>query len=455
MAGNLSIEFCYVKIKVVVRTLSFMKKIRVRIAPSPTGLAHVGNIYIALFNFAFARQNKGRFILRIEDTDVKRHVPEAERVIYEAFQWLGLKYDEGPDIGGDCGPYRQSERLNLYQQYSQQLVEKGLAYPKDGAIWFKVPEGKTSWEDLVRGKIEFENHQIKDFVILKSDRYPSYNFAVVIDDWLMKISHVIRAEEHISNTPRQIMIYEALKAPLPKFAHLPLLRNQDHSKISKRKNPIAISWYQQQGYLPEALINFLCLLGWSHPQGKDVFSISEFIKYFSFERISKSAPIFDFKKLDWLNGVYIRQKSDKELLKLIKPFADQKMSESLIAKTIPLVKERLVKFSDFSGMVDYFIKEPKVDLKLLLEKGGKDPKVIKEELEKVLEEVGKLKWTRNDLENFFRNLAQKENYHLGKFFMAVRIALTGKTATPPLFETMEILGKEKTLSRLRKVIKIL
>ncbi len=241
-------------------------------------------------------------------------------------------------------------------------------------------------------------------------------------------------------------------AEIPNFAHLPLLRNQDRSKISKRKNPVAISWYQEQGYLPEALINFLCLLGWSHPEGKDVFPIEEFIKNFSFERISKSAPIFDLKKLDWLNGVYLRQKSDEELLKLLKPFAPKGMNDDLIKKTIPLVKERLVKLSDFQEMVDYFVKEPQIEEKLLLEKGGKDKKIIKEEFEKVLERIEEIKWTKGGLEEFFRNLAQKQNYHLGKFFMAIRIALTGKIATPPLFETMEVLGKEKTLKRLKKVI---
>ena len=310
-----------------------MKEIRTRFAPSPTGFLHVGGVYTALFSYSFAKKNKGKFILRIEDTDVKRHVSAAEKIIFEGLRWLGIFYDEGPDIGGKYGPYRQSERLKKYQEYTQQLIEKGLAYSKEGAVWFKVPQGKTVWDDLVRGKIEFENNQIKDFVILKSDKYPSFNFAVTVDDWQMKISHVIRAEDHISNTPRQIMIYQALRAPVPEFAHLPLLRNPDHSKISKRKDPVAISWYHEKGYLPEALLNFLCLLGWSHPEGKDVFSIEEFIKNFSFQRISKSAPIFDFKKLDWLNGVYIRQKTDKDLSKLLKPFADKKMTDGLIGKT--------------------------------------------------------------------------------------------------------------------------
>lgn len=430
-----------------------IKEIRTRFAPSPTGFLHVGGVYTALFSYSFAKKNKGKFILRIEDTDVKRYVPEAEKVIYDGFHWLGLKYDEGPDIDGLFGPYRQSERLNFYHQYAEKLLKDGLAYEKEGALWFKVPEGQTSWEDLVRGKIEFENNQIQDFVILKSDKYPSFNFAVTIDDWQMKISHVIRAEDHISNTPRQIMIYKALESPVPEFAHLPLLRNPDHSKISKRKDPVAISWYQEQGYLSEALLNFLCLLGWSHPEGKDIFSIEEFIKNFSFKRVSKSAPIFDFKKLDWLNGVYIRQKTDKDLSKLLKTFADKKMTDGLIEKTIPLVKERLVKLADYPNLVDFFIEEPKVEQKLLLEKGGKDKKLIKKQIEIILKELERAEWEAVNLENLFRGIAQAQNYHVGKFFMAARIALTGKSGTPPLFETMALLGKERTIKRLRVVVK--
>jgi glutamyl-tRNA synthetase len=360
---------------------------------------------------------------------------------------LGLNYDEGP--------YRQSERLKGYQQYVQQLIDKKLAYEKEGAIWFKVPSGQTSWDDLVRGKIEFENNQIKDFVILKSDKYPSFNFAVTVDDWQMKISHVIRAEDHISNTPRQIMIYQALGVEVPEFAHLPLLRNPDHSKISKRKDPVAISWYKEKGYLPEALINFLCLLGWSHPKGKDIFSLEEFIKYFSFERISKSAPIFDFKKLDWLNGVYIRQKKDAELLKLLKPFAPKGMTDDLIGKTIPLIKERLVKLSDYPSLVDFLIEEPKVDKKLLIKKGGGDSNLIKKQFEIILKELEKAGWETSKLETLFREIAQTQKFHIGKFFMAVRIALTGKTATPPLFEMMEVLGKEKTTLRIKKSLALL
>ena len=424
-----------------------MKEIRTRFAPSPTGFLHVGGVYTALFSYSFTKKNKGKFILRIEDTDVKRHVAEAEKAITDGLRWLGLNYDEGP--------YRQSERLKGYQQYVQQLIDKKLAYEKEGAILFKVPSGQTSWDDLVRGKIEFENNQIKDFVILKSDKYPSFNFAVTVDDWQMKISHVIRAEDHISNTPRQIMIYQALGVEVPEFAHLPLLRNPDHSKISKRKDPVAISWYKEKGYLPEALINFLCLLGWSHPKGKDIFSLEEFIKYFSFERISKSAPIFDFKKLDWLNGVYIRQKKDAELLKLLKPFAPKGMTDDLIGKTIPLIKERLVKLSDYPSLVDFLIEEPKVDKKLLIKKGGGDSNLIKKQFEIILKELEKAGWETSKLETLFREIAQTQKFHIGKFFMAVRIALTGKTATPPLFEMMEVLGKEKTTLRIKKSLALL
>ncbi len=431
-----------------------MKQVRVRIAPSPTGLAHIGTAYTALFNFAYARKNKGKFVLRIENTDIKRFVRGAEEIITNALNWLGLKYDEGPDIGGNYGPYHQSERTDLYKKYAKKLVDENLAYGSEGALWFRVPKkNKTGWNDLVRGKIEFDNTEIKDFVILRSNGFPSYNFAVVVDDYLMKIDPVIRAEEHISNTPRQIMLYKALKADVPDFAHLPLLRNPDHSKISKRRNPVAVSWYKEQGYLSEALINFLCLLGWSHPKGKEVFSLDEFIKNFSFKRVSTSAPIFDFKKLDWLNGFYIRGKTNKELFKLLKSFVPKGMKDSLIKQTVPLVKERLVKFSDYSQLVDFFIKEPEVDKKLLLKKGGRDIKLIKEQFSIVLKELEKVKsWKAKILEDLFRKIVEDKKYHLGKFFMATRIAITGKFATPPLFETMEVLGKEKVIKRLKKTL---
>ncbi len=436
----MSIKWGYAKIKAV--------KVRTRIAPSPTGFAHIGTAYQTVFNYGFTKQQKGKFIIRIEDTDVKRHLPGAEKAIFEGLAWLGLKHDEGPDVGGKHGPYRQSERLETYKKYAQQLLKKKLAFKDEGAIRFKVPEGITQWQDLIRGEIKWNNDQIKDFVIIKSDGFPTYNFAVVIDDLLMKISHVIRGEEHISNTPRQLMIYQALDKKPPLFAHTPLLRNPDRSKVSKRNNPVALEWYKKQGYLPEAIVNFLCLMGWSHPKEKDVFDINEFIKYFSFKRISTSAPVFDLQKLDWLNGVYIRKKSDKQLLQLIKPLAPRGMKSTLINQTIPLIKDRLIKLSDYPDLIDFFIKEPKVDKKLLIKK-SQGEKVLKEQFKKSVAELRKTKdWQAKKLEKLFRDLAKKNKWHIGKYFMATRIALTGKTATPPLFETMEVLGKEKTLKRL-------
>ncbi len=431
-----------------------MIQVRVRIAPSPTGFVHVGTAYLSLFNYAFARKNKGKFILRIEDTDIKRRVPKAEAAIFTDLGWLGLAYDEGPDVGGKFGPYRQSEKLKTYQKYIDQLLSDKLAYRDQGAVRLKaLKTGETAWNDLIRGRISFQNETIEDFVILKSNGYPTYNFAVVIDDLEMKISHVIRGEEHISNTPRQLMIYQALNQKPPEFVHMPLLRNPDRSKISKRKNPVALSWYQEEGYLPEALINFLCLLGWSHPKGKDVFSIDEFVKNFSFDRVSKTGPVFDLNKLDWINGVYLRQKTDKQLYQLLKPFTPKGMNDDLINQTIPLVKDRLRKLTDYPDLIVFFIKEPKVDWGLMVQKGG-DKKTIKEQLKISLESLAKTKsFKAKSLENLFRQLAKDKNWHVGKYFMAVRICLTGKTATPPLFETMEVLGKEKVIKRIKAALK--
>lgn len=421
-----------------------MEKVRTRIAPSPTGFAHVGTAYLSLFNFAFARANGGKFILRIEDTDVKRHVPEAEKAIFEGLRWLGLLYDEGPDIGGPFAPYRQSERLSLYKKTSQKLLEKKLAYEDEGAIRLKIQKtGETSWNDLVRGKIIFKNESIEDFVLLKSDGYPTYNFAAVVDDLAMKISHVIRAEEHISNTPKQILLYQALGEKLPFFAHMPLLRNPDRSKISKRKNPVALSWYQEQGYLPEALVNFLCLLGWSHPEEKDIFPLEEFIKLFTFERVVTTAPIFNFEKLDWINGAYIRKKSDKELVQLIEVFVPKGASPTLINQTIPLVRERIAKLSDYPVLAGFFFKEPKVDKKLF-------SKEAKEQLSLALEVLEKLKtWSKKNLEQTLQELVKEKGWKTGEFFMNFRIALTGSRTTPPITDSVVILGRRETIKRLK------
>lgn len=431
--------------------------VRVRIAPSPTGLAHVGTGYTALFNYAFVKQQGGKFILRIEDTDAVRSQLEFEKVIFDGLRWLNLNWDEGPDVGGQFGPYRQSERKAIYQEWVKKLVDKGLAYEKEGAVYLKVPLDKNvGWQDLVRGEITFPKETLKDFVIQKSDGFPVYNLACVIDDHLMEISHVIRAEDHISNTPRQILIYQAFGWPLPHFAHLPLLRNPDHSKISKRKNPVALDWYREQGYLPEAVSNFFSLLGWSHPEEKDLFPIEELIKYFSFKRISKSAPIFDFNKLNWLNGAWIRNKTIVQLIELLKPYLPQRWQQSdLIEKIVPLVQERIKKLTDFKEMAGFFFEEVSYNKNLLMQK-GKTEKETGGLLQKIDEGLARLaNWQLANLQETCLSLTKEVGWSNKDFFMCLRVAMTGKTATPPLLESMEILGKEKCLQRLQKAIEIL
>ncbi|MDP3998749.1 MAG: glutamate--tRNA ligase [bacterium] len=476
-----------------------MAQIRVRIAPSPTGDPHIGTAYTALFNFAFAKKTGGKFILRIEDTDRTRFVPGAVEAIIRSLKWLGLSWDEGPDIGGPNAPYLQSERLPLYQKYAAQLLEKDWAYycfcssqrlekmreeqkakreppkydgtcrglkPKDiesklkggepAVIRLKIPkEGETKLTDLVRGEVSFQNALIDDQIILKSDGFPTYHLGVVVDDYLMKISHVIRGEEWLSSTPKHLLLYKAFGWPIPEFAHLPLLRNPDHSKISKRKNPVSLVWYHDQGYLPEALLNFFAMMGFSPPQGKEIFDLGEFIKHFSFERIIKSGPVFNLEKLDWLNGEYIRKKSLGELAEVLKKWADEtgfkiraENDEHLI-KILGLVQERMKKLSEFGQLSDFFFITPEADPDLLL--AGQEREEVKEQLAASLEALRMTKnWDKVGLEKISRQVAKDLNFEAPRLFMILRVAVTGKTATPPLFETMEILGQETVISRLKK-----
>ena len=405
-----------------------MAEVRTRIAPSPTGFAHVGTAYIALFNLAFAKKNKGKFILRIEDTDKKREVKGGIKVIEEGLRWLGFDWDEF---------YRQSDRLDIYKKYAKGLLAKGKAYEEDGGIVLRVPKEDVSWKDLIRGEITFSKEEMKDFAIIKKDGFPTYNFAVVVDDMEMKISHVIRAEDHISNTPRQIAVYKALKAPLPEFAHMPLLRNADRSKISKRKNPVALSWYQEEGYLPEALVNFLCLLGWSHPEEKEIFSLADFIKNFDLKRVRKSGPVFDTQRLQWINGEYIRQTQDAKLKARIKNLFGEKYSDSLIDKALTLVKTRIKTLKEFDELCGFFVAAPDVSKKLL----GKNYKshltaaIVALEKGESLDKVPK-----------------KNNFKVGDFFMDLRLAVAGQKITPPINESIGILGSKETVGRLKAIL---
>jgi len=480
--------------------------VRTRIAPSPTGEdIHIGTAYTALINYVFARQNKGRFIVRIEDTDQKRLVKGCQTRILESLKWLRIKVDEGPNVGGPYGPYKQSERLDLYKHYAEKLVEKGFAYycfcsserlkklrqeqqkkklpPKyDGrcrgnsklktqnskpqlkttnyVIRLKVPKtGEISFNDLIRGKITFQNKLIDDQVLLKSDGFPTYHLAVVVDDHAMKISHIIRGEEWISSIPKHIFLYKAFGWKLPVFAHTPLLRNPDKSKLSKRRNPVWVSWYKEQGFLPEAILNYLALMGWSHPEEKEIFSADEFFKTFSLERISTSGPVFDLKKLEWMNGVYIRQIKNEKLKTKIYEFYNKKYPEDLIEKIIPLIKTRIKKLSEFEDLAGFFFKTPKIDSKLLYQKllargqssSGRDKERVNKAInnyQSAINNFPQQDFKADKLEKTARDLADKLGIKIAVFFTLLRIAITGKTISPPLCQSMEILGKDEVINRL-------
>jgi glutamyl-tRNA synthetase len=471
--------------------------VKVRIAPSPTGDPHVGTAYVAVLNLALARKNGGKFILRIEDTDRTRSTPESEKMIYESLRWLNLLWDEGPDTGGPCGPYRQSERWEIYAEHCKKLVETGAAYycfctaerldkvravqqaakqnPKyDGFCKSLKPEevkakiaagekyvirlsipptGETSFDDLIRGHIAIQNSQLDDQVLLKSDGFPTYHLANVVDDHLMGVTHVMRAEEWISSTPKHVLLYKAFGWEPAKFAHLPLLRNADKSKISKRKNPTSLNWYRDQGYLPEALVNFLSLMGFSMPDGTDVYGFQKLVDNFSFDRVTTTGPVFDMKKLDWINGEYIRMMTDDELGKRLRAFGVTDVPEEAMKKMLPLVKPRLKKLSEFKDMTDFFFAEElQYESQALIPK-NRDTKQTVEVLQKMLAFVESTpELQAKPLELAGTELATGLGWKMGDVFMILRIAITGKAVTPPLCESAEIIGKEKVAARLRRAI---
>lgn len=423
-----------------------MNKVRVRIAPSPTGYAHVGTAYTALLNYAFARHNNGIFIIRIEDSDLKRNVPGAESKIYEALDWLGITWDEGTTKGGEYAPYKLSERLDIYKQKAQELVDKGLAYEDEGAIRFKNPGEEVKWDDLIRGEISFPGDQITDFVMMKSDGYPTYNFNVVVDDMLMEISHVIRGEDHISNTPRQVALYKAFGVEPPQFAHHPMLLNKEKKKLSKRDAAVDIEVYKNQGYLPQAFVNFLSLLGWSHPEEKEVFDLEELIKEFTIERVRKSGAIFDTQKLQWMNSEYIKQMSDQELTSKIYVFFSEKYPQDVLEKIVPLAKERMRTLGDFQTLAGFLFSEPNIDNSLLGENHEEHISAALETLEAVPE------WNLSNINDALMAMIEEKEFHTGKFFMDFRITIAGSKVTPPINESIVILGKDTTLQRLKNVL---
>lgn len=464
--------------------------VRTRIAPSPTGYPHIGTIYQVLFDYAYAKKNKGKFIIRIEDTDRNRFVEGAEQVIFDSIDWFNLQEDESPRKSGPFAPYRQSERLDIYKKYAEELVEKGNAYycfcskerleevrasmQAEGkvpmydkhcrtlsheevqkqftagtphVIRMKIPESRViAFQDLFLGEISFNSKDIDDQVILKSDGFPTYHLGVVVDDHLMEISHIFRGREWIPSTPKHILLYEYFGWKIPEHAHLPLILNMDgKGKLSKRHGHASVDYYRNEGYLPEAIVNYLSNLVWYHPDNKEIYSLDEFIQRFELKKINSQGARFDLKKLEWMNGEYIRRMDDSELTTLIYNFYKQVYPLQLIAVTVPLIKERIKKLSDYLPIAEFFFNEPaeyEVDLS--------DKKELLKKVNETL--AATTEWKAAVLGEQLQNLATSENIKFGEFFMVLRVVITGKKISTPLNESLEILGKAVTLERIKKLI---
>ncbi|MBC7794949.1 MAG: glutamate--tRNA ligase [Clostridia bacterium] len=474
------------------------RPVRVRIAPSPTGDPHVGTAYIALFNYVFAKKHGGKFILRIEDTDQTRSRPEWETMIQDALRWTGVSWDEGPDIGGKFGPYRQSERTAHYVDAAKTLVNSGAAYPcfctserleqlrrdqlrrkvspgydgrcralsaeevnaklSDGlahTVRLKIPkEGATTFVDKLRGEVTIENHTVDDQVLLKSDGFPTYHLANVVDDHMMEITHVMRAEEWITSTPKHVLLYRAFGWEAPEWIHMPLLRNADKSKISKRKNPVSINYYKQAGFLPEALLNYLAMMGWTMPDAREKFTVAEMIEQFDLTRISLGGPVFDVKKLTWLNGRYIREMSTDEIVRRIR---ENILTDEKLRAVMPLVHERIEKLEDFIDHVTFFFNGDvsyDAEATAAMVPKGQTAGAVATTLETVLEALDVLPVLADApaLEGEMRAIADRFGLKAKDLFMPLRVAVTGRKATPPLFESMIVLGKERCRRRIRNAI---
>lgn len=430
-------------------------KVRVRSAPSPTGTPHIGYARSAVFNWLFARANNGKFILRIEDTDQARLVPGSVEEIEAIHQWLGINPDESSSLGGDFGPYTQSQRKDIYSKYAKELTGKGFLYSKDGALFFKVKteKGETGWNDLVHGQIAFQNDSFGDFVAIKSDGFPTYHFANVIDDHLMEISHTLRGDEWISSTPKHLQIYEALGWKPPLIGHLPLIVGSDKTKLSKRHGAKSALEYRDEGYLPEAVFNFLALLGWSPKSDQEIFTKEELINAFNIEGINPTMPVFNQDKLNWYNGQYIRSLNNDDLARKILDggFADKKIPMEKITQIIPLVKERMVTLKDFERYSDFFLAPFNPNTPDLI--GKNDKAFVIQVLNDALKIIDKTaNFDHDSLERSFRDYVESINSKAGTVFMILRIAVTGSTTTPPLFETMTVIGKEECCQRITQSI---
>ena len=475
-------------------------EVRVRYAPSPTGQPHIGNIRTALFNWLFARHHGGKFIVRIEDTDQTRFVDGAIEAILDGLRWLDIDWDEGPEVNGPHAPYEQSNRLDIYQRLSGQLVDQGNAYychcsreelerlrranrdsgsydgdrcrcrslgragavgqPVDDdqrVIRFAMPEsGITRVHDLIRGDVEWRNELQEDFVILKSDGFPTYHLAVVADDHLMEISHVMRAEEWLPSTPRHLQLYQAFGFEPPEFAHLPMITGPDRAKLSKRHGATAIGEYREQGYMPEALLNFMVLLGWSLDGSTEVVSLQNIVDNFTLDRITKSAAIFDQDKLQWMNGVYIRDLRADDLAERMTDYIPRKLDaddQDYLIDIAPLVQERLKKLDESDDMTAYFFGDlaPDYDGAILVQKGMDHEGTIaalQTTLEALKANTADDGFDHEKLELLLGELGSSLSLSRRQFFGLLRTAATGRSVSPPLFETMEVMGRDRVLARL-------
>ncbi len=422
--------------------------VRVRFAPSPTGIPHIGNTRTALYNFLFARHGGGKFIVRIEDTDQDRLVPGSLEKILEILKFVGITWDEGPGVGGPYEPYQQSERLQLYRQYAEQLVKQGWAYYDEQAIRFKIPKDrKVSWEDLIQGKIEIASEQMDDPVLLKTDGFPTYHLAVVVDDHLMEITHILRGAEWISSTPKHLLLYEALGWQPPAIGHFSVILGPDKAKLSKRHGAKSILEYRDEGYLPRALTTFMAYLGWSYQDNSQLLSLEELAEKFDTAAVHKQNPIFDQKKLDYFNAKLIRELDDDQLLADLRPFIPADCSESMARKILPLLKDRLIKLAEWEPLTAFFYREVSVDPEIVLKNGSKE--LVKAQLKTVMDLLeAASSWEAEKLETEVRSTAEKQGWQRSQFFMMLRVVVTGRTVTPPLFATMEVLGKDITIKRL-------
>jgi len=467
---------------------------RTRVAPSPTGDPHVGTAYQSLFSYALAHQSGGQFLLRMEDTDQARFDPLSEQRIFGALRWVALIPDEGPEQGGPHAPYRQSERLPIYRAHAEQLIAAGHAYycfctPERLAAMRKEQEarkqpprydrhclalpptevqarlaggerhvvrmrmpddGVTVFHDVVRGEISFENRLIDDQVLMKSDGFPTYHLAVVVDDHLMGITDVLRGEEWISSTPKHVLLYRYFGWELPTYAHTPLLLNDDRSKISKRKSPdkTRLEGFRERGFLPEALLNFLALLGWSHPDGQELFSLEEFVRVFSPDRLLKAGSVFDMTKLIWMNGQYIRLLSVDELATRLAPYTTHTPDE--VRRVLPVLHDRLRLLSEFDDLAAVFFTAPTYDPALFSSKQF-DAAALAEHLAaaRAWHADQPWPWEKEAWEAGIRQLAEARGFKkAGDLFMLLRVAVTGRKESPPLHDTMLLLGRESTLARM-------